>query len=421
MRSAELYGRAVKVMPAGVSSPVRAYKPAPLFISRGSGADIFDADGRQYTDFCMAFGPLVLGHADPDVMAAVEDRLRNGALYGAPTELEVEYAELLSRLYPSMGMTRFCSSGTEATMHAVRLARGATGRRILIKTDGGFHGSHDSVLVRSGSGSLTHGAPDSLGVPEETARNTVVVEYNDAGALRSAIKANGDDVAAFIVEPVLGNIGPVPPAGDYLREVREITEEAGVLLIFDEVITGFRLAMGGAQERYGVRPDITTLGKIAGGGLPIGVFGASAELMSNVSPLGKVYQGGTFSGNPVSLAAGMATVTKLRSMGHERLDAAGEAMRKGLREAFDEAGVPCQAQGAGSMFQTFLAPEPVTSKATAMRSDAARFMRLHSELLKRGVYLPPSQYETCFVSTAHDRARIESALEAYRDALRSIS
>jgi len=415
--SHELYERSLRLMPGGVSSPVRAFKPYPTFIRRASGSRLYDVDGNEMIDYCMGFGPHILGHAHPAVVEAVQRQAEQGTLYGAPTELEFQLAETVRRHFPSMEMMRFVSSGTEATMHAIRLARGFTGRKLIVKMEGGFHGAHDGVLVKAGSGAATHAVPDSAGVPEESASNTLLAPYNDIEAVESLLSSNRGQVAAVIVEPVLGNIGPVLPEEGYLTHLREVTEAHGTLLIFDEVITGFRLSMGGAQARFGVRPDITTLGKVMGGGLPIGAFGARAEIMEKVSPLGPIYQAGTFAGNPVSMAAGLAALNELGSIGHEGLERKGEMIRSRLAELLREHRLPYQVAGIGSMFQMFFTDRPVRDHRDAMASDARKFMRLFHALLERGVYIPPSQYETCFLSTAHSDEDISRTVYAYDEAL----
>ncbi len=407
-------------MPGGVSSPVRAFRPYPSFIQRASGSRMYDVDGNELIDYCMGFGPHILGHGHPAVVKAVQQQAELGTLYGAPTELELQMAETVSRHFPSMEMMRFVGSGTEATMHAIRLARGYTGRKLIVKMEGGFHGAHDSVLVKAGSGATTHSAPDSAGVPEESASNTLLAPYNDIEAIESLLSSNMGRVAAIIVEPVLGNIGPILPGEGYLERLREITERAGTLLIFDEVITGFRLAMGGAQARFGVRPDITTLGKVLGGGLPIGAFGARAEIMEKISPLGPVYQAGTFSGNPLSMAAGLAALKELESAGHEGLERKGREIRSQLSELLHERHLPYQVAGIGSMFQIFMTDRPVRNNRDAMSADAKTFMRLFHALLERGVYIPPSQYETCFLSMAHSDGDIRRTVNAYDGALEAI-
>jgi glutamate-1-semialdehyde 2,1-aminomutase len=421
MRSKELYERAKGLMPGGVSSPVRAFKPYPCYIERAKGSKLTDVDGLEYTDYCMAFGPLILGHAHPKVVQAIKDQAEKGTLYGAPVEAEAKFAELIKQNYPSVEMLRIVNSGTEATMHAIRLARGYTGRKKLLKFEGCFHGAHDSVLVKAGSGATTHSAPNSLGVLEEVAANTLLAPFNDIEAVRRTLEANRGEVAAIIVEPVMGNIGPVLPKEGYLQGLRELATQHGAMLIFDEVITGFRLSMGGAQRLYGVRPDITTLGKIAGGGMPIGVFGASEEMMNMISPLGKVYQAGTFSGNPVSLAAGLATINELRVQGHEGLNRKGEVLRTGLRDALQGSKVDHQVAGLGSMFQLFLSGRPIGNYQDALSADAELFHKLFLRLLDKGVYLAPSQFETNFLSTAHSDEDLRRTVDAFAEALSEVS
>jgi glutamate-1-semialdehyde 2,1-aminomutase len=407
--SAALFERAANVMPGGVSSPVRAFAPNPIFFGRGEGSHLWDVDGNRYLDLNMAFGPLILGHAHDAIVAALQEQAALGTIYGAPTELEVRYAELISGIYPGMEKVRFVSSGTEATMHAVRLARGATGRSVIFKTEGAFHGSHDAVLVKAGSGAMTHGAPNSLGVPAEAAANTAIVPFNDLHAMETAVRVHRGRVAAVIVEPMIGNMGPILPAEGYLQGLRELCDRCGALLIFDEVITGFRLALGGAQERFRVRADITVLGKVAGGGMPFGAYGASKEIMDLVSPTGGVYQAGTYSGNPMSIRAGMETVRILRSIGYQDLEEKGELIRSLLSKGIAEAGLPARVQGLGSLFQVFFGRHEVTDGASALRCDAGAYMRMFRSLLDNGIYLPPSQFETCFLSTAHSRPEIEEA------------
>jgi glutamate-1-semialdehyde 2,1-aminomutase len=419
--SRALFEQARKLIPGGVSSPVRAFQPYPCYIKSGKGCHITDADDNEYVDYCMAFGPLILGHAHPKVIAAIKDQADLGTLYGAPIEMEVDYARMINHYYPSMEMMRFVNTGTEATMHAIRLARGFTGRKRIIKMEGAFHGSHDAVLVKAGSGATTHSAPDSAGVPEEVTRNTLIVPYNDPDAVIRSIRENKGEVAAIILEPVIGNSGPILPKDGYLRHLREIATSEDVLLIFDEVITGFRLAMGGAQEYYDVRPDITTLGKIAGGGMPIGIFGGSEEIMKRISPSGNVYQAGTFSGNPMSLAAGMETVRQLAAIGHESLDANGERMRQGLEGILNEFHVRYRVSGIGSMFQVFFTTGEVNDYQDAKRSDANLFMKVFHKLLEGGIYLPPSQYETNFLSTAHTGSDIDDTVSAFAMALGEVT
>ncbi len=404
-------------MPGGVSSPVRAVKPFPLYIRGGSGPFITDVDGKEYIDLVLGYGPLILGHAHPVVVQALKEQAALGTLYGAPHEKEVLLAEKVRSHFPGMEMMRFVSSGTEATMHALRLARGCTGRKKLIKVDGGFHGAHDAVLVRSGSGALTHGSPDSDGVPEEVAANTLVVDYNDAAQMDAALRANRGQVAAVILEPMLGNVGPVPPAPGYLAEVRRLADKHGALLIFDEVITGLRLSLGGAQEFYGVRPDITVLGKVLGGGMPMGAFGGSKEIMSRVSPLGKVYQAGTYSGNPMSLSAGLATMEVLEARGLDDLNDRGRGLREQLSRILADNDEEALVQGEGSMFQLFFGKGPLGNAREVLACDRSRYLELYRRMLELGVMMPPSQFETCFISLAHGREETEGILSAFAQAL----
>jgi len=416
-RSRQLYERAVQLMPGGVSSPVRAVKPFPLYIKVGRGAKVMDEDGKEYLDLVLGFGPLVLGHAHPAVVEALQEQAALGVLYGAPHEKEVLLADKVNKHFPGMEMMRFVSSGTEATMHAIRLARGYTGRKKIIKVDGGFHGAHDSVLVRSGSGALTHGSPDSAGVLEEVAAHTLVVDYNDTGQMEEALRSNVGEVAAIIMEPMLGNVGPVPPLPGYLQGVRQLADEHRSLLIFDEVITGLRLSLGGAQGLYGVRPDLTVLGKVLGGGIPMGAFGGSQDIMSSISPLGKVYQAGTYSGNPMSLSAGLATLEVLEREGLEGLNAEGERLRRHLSRMIAELGIEAQVQGEGSLFQLFFGKAPLRNSKEVLRCDRSKYMELYRRMLHLGVSMPPSQFETCFISLAHGKEEMAELLSAFTSAL----
>ncbi len=414
-KSKTLYERAKKVMPGGVNSPVRAYKPYPFFTARAQGSRLYDEDGNSYLDYSLAYGPMILGHANPEVNEAVKEQLRDGTMYGTPTEAEVEMAEIVSAAYPSIDKLRLVNSGTEATMHAIRVARGFTKKKKIIKFAGCYHGAHDYVLVKAGSGATTFGVPDSLGIPEETTRNTLLLPYNDVEALQEVVEANKRELAAVIIEPVVGNAGVILPREGYLQEVRKITEEQDILLIADEVITGFRLAMGGAQEYYDFKADITTLGKIMGGGFVIAAYGAQNEIMDNISPLGKIYQASTYSGNPVSVAAGLAALKILARNGGElygRLEASVKRLRDGLVDIADDAGVNVQVNGVSSMFQLFFNDVPVVDYKTAMLSDTERFMRYQRGLMARGVYLAPSQFETCFVSAAHSDEDFSETLVA---------
>jgi glutamate-1-semialdehyde 2,1-aminomutase len=414
VKSSELYALAVKLMPGGVSSPVRAIKPHPFYTLAGRGSRIMTADGQELIDCCMAYGPLLLGHAHPAILAAIRSQLEKGWLYGTPTPLEPEMAGLVRGDYPSMEMVRFVSSGSEATMSAIRVARGFTGRSDIVKVEGGFHGAHDAVLVKAGSGATTLGVPDSAGVLPDLTRHTLQVPFNDPSALEDTLVRNGD-VAAFILEPVLGNIGPVLPESSYLEEVRSITRDHDVLLIFDEVITGYRLGRGGAQGLYGIRPDLTTLGKILGGGLPFGAFGGRREIMDYVAPCGPVYQAGTFSGNPLSLAAGIATIRYL----HENSDIYGrlEDMTRAIQEAVHASGGQGSFVQLGSLFKYFFRKNPPRNYQEAKESDTGAFAGFWKGMLSRGIFLPPSQFETNFLSAAHTGEDIEAIARGYRECL----
>jgi glutamate-1-semialdehyde 2,1-aminomutase len=417
--SIRLFDRAKKLMPGGVSSPVRAISPYPFYTARAEGPYLWDADGNRLIDYCLAYGPMILGHRHPAIMQAATEQMSRGWLYGTPSELEVCAAERISRLYPSLEMLRFVSSGTEATQAALRVARGATGRDKVIKIEGGFHGAHDSVLVKAGSGATTLGIPDSRGVPADTARNTLQVPYNDLAALEEVLKAFPGQIACLIMEPVLGNIGPVLPEEGYLEGVRRLTEEHDVLLIFDEVITGFRLALGGAQEHFGIKPDLTTLGKIIGGGFPVGIFGGRRDLMEQVAPAGAVYQAGTFNGSPVPLACGMATLDVLEKENVlEKLNATGMQMRKGLQEIVDDLQLGYSVVGIASMFKIFFGEEP-HNYAQALKCDRAGYLAFFHRMLDGGIFLTPSQYETDFISAAHSPEVIQTTLEAFSSCLKS--
>ncbi len=423
--SRELFAAAERVIPGGVNSPVRAFRGVggqPFFVAWAEGARLWDVDGRSYIDFVGSWGPLVLGHAAPAVVGAVVDAAARGTSYGTPTAGEVEMAEAITAAYPSMELMRLVSSGTEAAMSAIRVARGATGRDLIVKFEGCYHGHDDSLLVKAGSGGATFSIPDSRGVPESLARLTVTAPFNDLGAVRTIFGARGAEIAAVIVEPVAGNMGVVPPTPGFLGGLRELCTRHGAALIFDEVITGFRVAYGGAQALYGVRPDLTCLGKIIGGGLPVGAYGGRRDLMAHVAPLGGVYQAGTLSGNPLAVAAGLATIRTLREGdAYARLEVLGALLERGLRTAAEKSGVPLIVNRVGSMLTAFFTTGPVTDYATAQRSDTARYARYFHAMLERGVFLAPSQFEAAFVSLAHSEADIERAARAAAEALGALA
>jgi len=411
-QSETLFQRAQEVIPGGVNSPVRAFRGVggtPLFIEMGQGGRIFDADNLQYIDCVGSWGPMILGHGHRYVVEAVKKAATRGFSFGAPTAGEIELAEMIVQAVPSMDMVRLVNSGTEATMSALRLARGATGRSKVLKFDGGYHGHVDSLLVKAGSGGATFNVPDSAGIPEEVARLTLIARYNDLEDVRAQMS---DEVAAIIVEPVAGNMGCVPPQPGFLEGLREICDEHGALLILDEVMTGFRVAYGGAQARFGIRPDITTLGKIIGGGMPIGAYGASRKLMELISPLGPVYQAGTLSGNPVAVAAGRATLSVLRNSSvYDDLEERSGEFQNGVRAAADKHNVPVTFNRVGSMWTLFFNEGPVTDFESANRSDREKFARFFHLMLAEGVYLPPSQLESAFFSAAHAKKDVQQMVE----------
>jgi glutamate-1-semialdehyde 2,1-aminomutase len=414
-QSAELFERAVNLIPGGVNSPVRAFRGVggtPRFIASAKGARITDVDGREYIDYVGSWGPMILGHADPEVIEALQSALSRGTSYGAPTELELEMAEEIIDAIPSVQMVRMVNSGTEATMSAIRLARGVTGRNKLVKFEGCYHGHGDSLLVKAGSGVATLGLPDSPGVTASVALNTITVPFNDTVALEAVFAADSD-IAAVIIEPVVGNMGCVAPAPGFLQSVRTITSRYGALLIFDEVMTGFRLSRGGAQELYGIGPDITTLGKIIGGGLPVGAYGGSIEIMNNIAPAGKIYQAGTLSGNPLAMTAGLTTLRRLRNRSvYEQLESAGERLCRGLSAAAAEAGLNTVTNRVGSMWTSFFTNQPVTDWQSASTSDRSLFGRFFHGMLSEGIYLAPSQFEAGFLSTCHTNELIDATIGA---------
>ena len=412
-KSEQLFRRAQTVIPGGVNSPVRAFRGVggnPIFITRGEGSHIFDADGNEYIDYVGSWGPLLLGHRHPEVIRALEESLKIGTSFGAPTEREIELAEEIRAAVPSIEMVRLVNSGTEATMSAIRLARGFTGRDLTVKFEGCYHGHVDSLLVKAGSGMATLGIADTQGVPHAFCDTTIALPFNSVDAVEQAFQAHGAKIASVIVEPVVGNMGCVPPAPGFLQALREITARHGALLIFDEVMTGFRLARGGAQELYGISPDLTTLGKVIGGGLPIGAYGGRADIMSRIAPSGPVYQAGTLSGNPLAVSAGLAMLRRIKA--HPEIYAQLESSTARLT-ASAPAGV--MVNRVGSMFTFFFTNQPVTDYESAKRSDTARFGRFFRLMLERGVYLAPSQFEAAFLSAAHSDKDIDRTLEAARE------
>jgi glutamate-1-semialdehyde 2,1-aminomutase len=423
--SQQLFARAQQLLPGGVDSPVRAWRGVggePLFIARGEGARMFDADGNEFIDYVGSWGPLILGHAHPSVVAAIQEAATRGTSYGAPTELEIELARRIANAVPSVEMIRFVSSGTEATMSAIRVARAFTRRDKILKFDGGYHGHADFLLAKAGSGVATLGLPDSAGVPATVAATTLIAPYNDLDAVARTFDWHRDEIAAVIVEPVAGNMGVVPPRAGFLEGLREITRTHDALLIFDEVITGFRVAWGGAQALYNVKPDLTCLGKIVGGGLPVGAYGGRRDIMQLVAPLGPVYQAGTLSGNPLAMAAGIATLDAIARTpaAYAQLEARGAQLERGLRDAAVEAGVPSTINRVGSMLTAFFTDRPVTDYISAKTADTPRYARFFHGMLEQGIYLAPSQFEALFVSLAHSESDISQTIESAARALQKI-
>jgi len=423
--SDRLFEKAVKVIPGGVNSPVRAFKAVdgtPLFIDRALGSKIYDTDGREYIDYVASWGPMILGHAHPEVVAAIRKAAKKGTSFGAPTELEVEMAQRIVDAFPAMDMIRMVSSGTEAAMSAIRLARGYTGKPKIIKFEGCYHGHADSLLVKAGSGLATFGIPGSPGVPPSLAELTITLPYNDAALVKSAVETYGNELACIIVEPVAGNMGVVLPDTDFLKSLRDITRQYNILLIFDEVITGFRLAYGGFQTLAGIDPDLTCLGKIIGGGLPVGAFGGKREIMERLAPSGPVYQAGTLSGNPVAMSAGIATLQILDKNrdGYKKLDTKSATLCKGLKECFDHANIPVQINRIGSMLTIFFTPDKVYDHASAMKSDTKLFTRYFKGMLARGINIAPSQFEALFLSLAHTDEDMGKTLEACAETLKTL-
>jgi glutamate-1-semialdehyde 2,1-aminomutase len=423
-RSKALLAAAQKVIPGGVNSPVRAFRAVggnPPFVDRGKGAYLWDVDGNRYVDYVLSWGPLILGHAHPAVVDALAGAAARGTSYGAPTALETELAELVVDMVPGVEMVRFVNSGTEATMSALRLARAYTGRNRIVKFDGCYHGHGDMLLVQAGSGVATLGLPDSPGVPSGAAQDTLTAPFNDLAAVGLLFDRFPDEIAAIILEPVVGNMGVILPAGDFLTGLRQMTRAHGALLILDEVMTGFRVALGGAQEQYGVDPDLTTLGKVIGGGLPVGAYAGKREIMETVAPAGPMYQAGTLSGNPLAMAAGLVTLQELRKPGvFQGIVSQTERLCAAIGEAAAEAGVPVVQNRAGTMFSTFFTESPVVDAASARTCDTAAFGRFFRAMLAEGIYLAPSQFEAGFTSTAHDDEVVDATVDAARKAFRQV-
>jgi glutamate-1-semialdehyde 2,1-aminomutase len=423
-RSHELFERGKQRIPGGVNSPVRAFRGVggePVFFARGKGPYLYDVDGNEYVDYVGSWGPLIAGHAHEEILDAIAQAAADGTSFGAPTEREVEFAEELCRAVPSMDMVRLVSSGTEATMAALRVARGYTGRHKIIKIDGGYHGASDTLLVAGGSGIATLGIPGSAGVTPGTVADTLTAPWNDEAAMRATFEANPGQIAAVIVEPICGNIGCVPPAPGYLQALRALTTQHGAVLIFDEVMTGFRVALGGAQALYGVEPDMTTLGKIVGGGLPVGAYGGKRAIMQHVAPVGGVYQAGTLSGNPIAVAAGRKMLEIVQREGtYEHLEQASSRLVEGIAALAKERGIALTSNRVASMWTGFFTGEPVTDYASAKKSDTARFGKFFHAMLDAGVYLAPSQFEAAFVSLTHDGRAIDRTIEAARRAFQAL-
>ncbi len=423
-KSIERFAEAKELMPGGVNSPVRAFNSVdrnPVFMDHGNGSKLYDIDGNEYIDYVCSWGPLIVGHAHQEVIANVQKYLTKGFSFGTPTELESELAKLVIDMIPSVEMVRMVNSGTEATMSAIRLARGYTGRSKIIKFEGCYHGHTDSLLIKAGSGIATLGLPDSPGVPKEIATQTITVPYNDIESLQFALEKYNDDIAAVIIEPVAGNMGVVPPKEGYLQSLRELTERNGSLLLFDEVMTGFRVGPQSAQGLYGITPDLTAFGKVIGGGLPVGAFGGKKEIMEHIAPIGNIYQAGTMSGNPIAMAAGIATLKLLRQEGvYEELNRKSELLANGLDSIAKEMGIAHHMNRVGAMICLFYTDEEVINYETAKTSNLEYFKQVHGYLLDNGVHVPPSQFEALFMSTAHSDEDIEKTLYLYKDAFKNL-
>jgi glutamate-1-semialdehyde 2,1-aminomutase len=419
-KSQMLYDESIKFIPGGVNSPVRAFKAVggnPLFIQSGNGSKIYDVDGNEYIDYVCSWGPLILGHSHPKIISAITEQALKGTSYGAPTELELRLAKIVVDAFPSIQMVRMVNSGTEATMSAIRLARGFTNRGKIVKFEGCYHGHGDSFLIKAGSGALTLGVPTSPGVPSEIAEMTIVAKYNDLDGLNKIFEIEGENIAAVIVEPIAGNVGLIPPKDGYLEGLRELTKKNGSLLVFDEVITGFRVAYGGVQTLYDIEPDLTCLGKIIGGGLPVGAYGGKREIMEYMAPVGPVYQAGTLSGNPLAMAAGIAALEELQTGDvYSKLEEKASRLANGLRQSADEAGAVVSFNRVGSMFCGFFTDKKVVDYDTATSSDTEKYAVFFKEMQEQGIYIAPSQFETSFISLAHTNEDIDKTIEASRHA-----
>nr|WP_307252183.1 glutamate-1-semialdehyde 2,1-aminomutase [Croceifilum oryzae] len=422
-RSIRHFQEAVKIIPGGVNSPVRAFKSVkmnPVYIGQGKGSRVTDVDGNEYIDYICSWGPLILGHANPTVVQAIKDTAEKGTSFGAPTELETQMAQMVVERMPSVEVVRMVNSGTEATMSALRLARAYTKRSKILKFEGSYHGHSDSLLIKAGSGVATLGLPDSPGVLEQTAEHTLTVPYNDLESVALACEKFGDDIAAIILEPIAGNMGVVPPAPGFLEGLRSLSDQYGIVLIFDEVMTGFRVGYHSAQGLYHITPDLTTMGKVIGGGLPVGAYGGKREIMEMVAPVGPVYQAGTLSGNPLAMAAGIATLEQMTPEAYDELDKKGARLAEGIRKNAEEIGIPYHINRVGSMVGLFFTGEKVTSYDQAKTADTERFAKYFRLMLEEGVFLPPSQFEGMFVSTAHSEEEIARTIEANRNALKQL-
>lgn len=416
-KSKLLYEKAKEILPGGVSSPVRAIKPYPFYTKSAKGSKLIDVDGNEYIDYCMSYGPILLGHENQSIKNAIQNQLEKGWAYGTPTELEIKLANEIVNIYPSIEMLRFVSTGTEATMGAIRVARGFTGNDKIIKIEGGFHGAHDAVLVKAGSGATTLGIPDSLGIPKSATENTLQIPFNDIESLINIIKLHKGEIAALIMEPIMGNIGPILPKKDYLKEVRKITKEENIVLIFDEVITGFRVSLSGAQGYYNIKPDLTTLGKVLGGGLPIGVIGGKKEILEKMAPNGPIYQAGTFNGNPISMAAGLSVIENLKQKYiYENLNLNGDKLRIALSDIIEDKNKNYSVSGIGSMFKVFFGDKP-SNYTEALKCNKKKYFDFFHQMLNSGIFLPPSQFETCFLSLSHDDYDLEKTIDAYKENL----